>query len=147
MKVERAVVDTNVLISAALAAGSVPARVVSWLLQHGRLLFCDETFAELETRLWRPKFDRYLSLETRRLLLHDLSAVGEWGKLPEAERQFYSRDPDDDKFVWLALSSSADCLISGDRDLLDLERPQGLLVLSPAGAWEIMAAPGRDLLR
>ena len=74
MKVERAVVDSNVLISAALAAGSVPARVVSWLLQHGRLLLCDETFADLETRLWRPKFDRYLSLESRRLLLHDLRA-------------------------------------------------------------------------
>jgi len=140
MKVERAVVDSNVLISAALAQGSLPARVVFWLLANGRLLFCDETFAELETRLWRPKFDRYLSLETRRLLLHDLSAAGEWRKLPEENRQAYSRDPEDDKFVWLALSSGADCLISGDRDLLDLDRPEGLSILSPAQAWSVMAA-------
>lgn len=140
MKVERVVVDSNVLISAALSAESAPARVTFWLLAHGRLLFCDETFAELETRLWRPKFDRYLSLETRRLLLHDLSAVGEWIKLPEENRQAFSRDPDDDKFVWLALSAGADCLISGDRDLLDLALPEGLAILSPAQAWEVMAA-------
>jgi hypothetical protein len=35
----RAVIDTNALISAALLAGSVPARWVRHLLQHGRVLF------------------------------------------------------------------------------------------------------------
>ncbi|MGF1612404.1 MAG: putative toxin-antitoxin system toxin component, PIN family [Gammaproteobacteria bacterium] len=139
MKAERrAVVDSNVLISAALSAGSPPARVVFWLLAHGQLVFCEETFDELESRLWRPKFDRYFSLERRRLLLHDLSAVGEWVKLPESKRQAYSRDPDDDKFVHLALAAKADWLISGDRDLLDLPPVPGVRILSPADALTLI---------
>jgi uncharacterized protein len=140
MKARRAVVDSNVLISAALSPNSVPARITFWLLEHGHLLFCDETFSELETRLWRPKFDSYLSLESRRLLLHDLSAIGEWIALPEGARQSFSRDPDDDKFIHLALAGKAECLISGDRDLLDLVPPEGLKILSPAEALALMEA-------
>lgn len=128
----RAVVDTNVLISAALSAGSAPAQVLRHLLVHGRLVFCEETFAELETRLWRPKFDRYLSLERRRQLLHDLRAAGEWVRLPSAPQQSYSRDPDDDKFIHLALTARADWLISGDQDLLTLAPLSGVDILSPA---------------
>jgi uncharacterized protein len=135
MKVERAVVDSNVLISAALSAGSTPAQVVFHLLAHGSLIFCEETFAELETRLWRPKFDRYLSIERRRALLHDLRAVGEWMALPAQEQRLtFSRDPDDDKFIQLAMIARADWLISGDRDLLDLAPLSGLRIASPAEA-------------
>lgn len=140
MKVKRAVIDSNVLISAALSPDSSPARIVFWLLEHGRLLFCEETFAELETRLWRPKFDRYLSLENRRLLLHDLSAVGEWIKLPSEGLHPFSRDADDDKFIWLAQVGGAEWLISSDRDLLDLQPPEGLRILSPADALALIEA-------
>ncbi|THF65431.1 putative toxin-antitoxin system toxin component, PIN family [Pseudothauera nasutitermitis] len=140
MKAKRAVVDSNVLISATLSPGSSPARIVFWLLEHGRLLFCEETFAELETRLWRPKFDRYLSLENRLLLLHDLSAVGEWIKLPPEGLRPLSRDADDDKFIWLAQAGGAEWLVSGDRDLLDLEPPEGLRILSPADALALIEA-------
>ncbi|MCL4757576.1 MAG: putative toxin-antitoxin system toxin component, PIN family [Rhodocyclaceae bacterium] len=136
MKVKRAVVDSNVLISAALSSGSPPSRIVLWLLAHGRLIFCDETFTELDSRLWRPKFDRYLSLEKRQLLLHDLSAIAEWVKLPDTNRPALSRDPDDDKFVHLALTAKADWLISGDRDLLDLPPIPGLQILSPTEALD-----------
>src|SRR3546814_4131097 len=69
MKIERAVVDTNVLISAALSPRSAPAQIVDCLLQHATLVFSQETFQELETRLWRPKFDHYLDIDRRRLLL------------------------------------------------------------------------------
>lgn len=135
----RAVVDSNVLISAALSAGYAPALVLRHLLAHGRLVFCDETFAELETRLWRPKFDRYLSLERRRGLLHDLRAVGEWFHLPAPPRAGFSRDPDDDKFIHLALASRAEWLVSGDQDLLSLLPMEGVEILSPAEALRQLA--------
>lgn len=137
----RAVVDTNVLISAALSAGSPPARVMHCLLEHGRILFARETFAELETRLWRPKFDRYLTIELRKSMLHDFNAVAEWVELearPDLACQTYSRDPDDDKFIHAALAGEADVLVSGDRDLLDLGRVGELMILSPADALEWM---------
>lgn len=47
----RAVVDTNVILSAALSPHGVPAEVVDWLLAHARLIFTDATFAELESRI------------------------------------------------------------------------------------------------
>ena len=90
----RAVVDTNGLISSALLAASVPARLVMHILRHGRLLFSEDTFTELEQRLWRPKFDR--------------------------SPQRFSRDPDDDKFRHAAVAGRADVLISGDGHLLEL---------------------------
>lgn len=134
MKAERVVIDTNVLISAALSARSTPARITFRVLAHGRLLFSPETFAELETRLWRPKFDRYLNPETRRQLLHDFNAVAEWVALPTPPGPAYSRDPDDDKFIHTALTGAADWLISGDGDLLELPAIEGLAILSPAQA-------------
>lgn len=135
MKVERAVVDTNVLISAALSANSAPALLLRLLLQQARLVFSSQTFAELETRLWRPKFDRYLSMETRRSLLHDFNAVAEWVSLDESAEICairYSRDPDDDKFIHTALVGKVDVVVSGDQDLLVLQNVGDVAILSPA---------------
>lgn len=146
MKAKRVVIDTNVLISAALHARTPPALITHWVLEHGRLLFSQETFAELETRLWRPKFDRYLTIEHRKALLHDFSAVADWvqpGRDPAA-RERLSRDRDDDKFIHTALAGGADWLVSGDRDLLELPAMGGLRILSPADALARVLAPPTD---
>lgn len=131
MKPDRFVVDTNVLISAALLAHSVPARCVAELLRRGRLVFSVATFAELDTRLWRPKFDRYVSIEDRKLLLHDLGAAADWVD-PPANVPVYGRDRADDKFVPLALTCQAAALVTGDADLLVLGPVDGLTVMTPA---------------
>jgi len=137
MRIERAVVDTNVLISAALSPRSAPAQIVDYLLQYAILVFSRETFAELETRLWRPKFDRYLDMERRRLLLHDFAAAAQWIDLPATPRSAHSRDPDDDVFLHTALHGKAEWLVSGDKDLLELSPAEwGFEILSPAQALE-----------
>lgn len=136
-------IDTNVLISAALLKNSVPAALLARLLKSHRLVFSRATFDELETRLWRPKFDPYVSIESRRLLLHDLDAVADWVE-PDAGSARISRDPDDDKFVHLALAAQARWLISGDRDLLDLRGIAGLELLTPAQALRKLATPRRE---
>lgn len=141
MTVERFVVDTNVLISAALSTTGPPARLVRHVLQHGHLLFSEPTFDELHTRLWRPKFDSYLRIEDRKQLLHDFRASGLWVDIPSdmAERRF-SRDADDDKFVQLALAGQAMLLVSGDRDLLDLGEVGAIRILAPAQACASLGA-------
>jgi uncharacterized protein len=131
------VIDTNVLISAALIKASTSAAVVRLVLQRGRIVFSAATFAELETRLWRPKFDRYLTLEMRKLLLHDLGSVADW--VTPAYSSRHSRDPDDDMFVHAAMAGGAELLISGDRDLLDLGRVEGVRMASPAKALPELA--------
>lgn len=133
MKVERVVVDTNVLISFALKPDGIAGQVVDWILENGQLVFCIETFKELETRLWRPKFDRYLTLEERKLLLHDFEMSTTWVTITNELR--FSRDPDHDKFIETALVASAPILISGDNDLLDLSI-KTLEIITPRQFYE-----------
>ena len=42
------------------------------------------------------------------------------------------RDPKDDKFLEAALAGNADCIVSGDADLLVLNSFEGVSILSPA---------------
>jgi putative PIN family toxin of toxin-antitoxin system len=127
------VLDTNVLISAALSSTGIPALLLRRLLQGHRLVFCQATFDELRTRLYRPKFDRYLTLELREGLLHDFSACAHWIDL--APHPGDCRDADDDKFIAQALQSGAVALVTGDSDLLEAPPKEGQHIWTPAQAW------------
>jgi putative PIN family toxin of toxin-antitoxin system len=126
------VIDTNVLISAALSARGMPARLVQLVLERGVLVFSQPTFDELKTRLYRPKFDRYISLELREAVLHDLSAAARWVAIGEPAR--YCRDRSDDMFIETALAARAGLVVSGDQDLLQAPPIQGLRILNPQQA-------------
>ena len=100
-------------------------------------MFSQDTFSELETRIWKPKFDRYVSRETRQLLLHDASASANWVEIPPTlASQTFSRDPNDDKFVHAALAGQAQWLVTGDDDLLVLGSVHGIQILSATQALE-----------
>lgn len=136
----RIVLDTNVWISAFLSADGAPSKLVRRVIERGRQVFSDITFAELETRLWRSKFDRYLSIDLRRRILHDVKAIADWIEIPhELARRTWCRDADDNHFIRAALAAHAPMLVTGDADLLDLEAVDGLVVLTPAQA--LRAAP------
>lgn len=122
------VLDTNILISAALSTQGAPAKLVQQVLADHRVVFSQPTFDELRTRLYRPKFDRYISLEIRERLLHDFNACAHWVDI--GEPSFYSRDRDDDKFIETALAAQATYLVSGDSDLLDVSAHSGLQIIS-----------------
>lgn len=131
------VIDTNVWISAVLVVDGAPARVVRHALEHGLPVMTDTTFSELQTRLWRPKFDRYLSIEVRQRLLHDIDAVSYWVAVKaEIAARAYCRDPDDDKFIHTALTAEAGWLITGDQDLLAVSGIPGLRILTPSAALQ-----------
>jgi putative PIN family toxin of toxin-antitoxin system len=79
MRRKRCVVDTNVLISGLLRPGGQTAQTLEAIrAANGVLLFSDETFAELATRLMRAKFDRYVEPASRQRFLADIAGVGEW---------------------------------------------------------------------
>jgi uncharacterized protein len=132
---KRVVLDTNIWLSAAISSSGAPAQVVRRVLQMGVPVFSKATFAELEARIWKPKFDRYLSLETRRAILHDANAVAHWVDIPaDLATQTYSRDPNDDKFIHTALAASAAWLVTGDQDLLVVETPLPVRILTAGEA-------------
>ena len=80
--------------------------------------------------LYREKFDKYITDAERTRFLADLlekSAV-----IPITESITACRDPDDDKFLELAVSGNADYLVSGDDDLLALHPFRAIPILRPA---------------
>jgi putative PIN family toxin of toxin-antitoxin system len=131
MSAERVVLDTNVLISAALIASSKPFAVLQQVLNTGVLIFSNETFEEIATRLMRPKFDRYVSASMRQAFLADLAAVAEWTAITGAVH--VCRDPNDDKLLETASTGHANCLVTGDADLLELHPFGDVAVVTPHG--------------
>jgi len=48
------------------------------------------------------------------------------------------RDPDDNKLLEIAVAGRADCLVTGDQDLLILDRFRGIPILTPTGFLTIV---------
>lgn len=65
----RFAIDTNVLISALLFKTSVPFRAIELAEKQGIILYSEATLKELEQVLNRQKFNKYLSLEDRKVFL------------------------------------------------------------------------------
>jgi uncharacterized protein len=73
---------------------------------------------ELNEVLRREKFNKYLTEQER---LEFLAKLIKESHLIEVVDQIQEcRDPDDDKFLELAVSGQADFLVSGDKDLLTM---------------------------
>ncbi|MHB1689755.1 MAG: putative toxin-antitoxin system toxin component, PIN family [Thiomonas sp.] len=132
------VIDTNVWISGVLTRTGAPAQLTRLVVKDGLPVFTHETFVELKQRLWLPKFDRYVSMETRKQLLHDIDAVALWVEVPQQiAEQAFCRDAKNDPFIHAALAAGADYLVTGDKDLLVLSESlvaSGVRVVSPAAA-------------
>jgi len=126
----RCIVDTNVLVSAVVLSDSVPRRAVKKVLHHGILLLSDATSMELREVLSREKFDRYVSRKERAVFLAQLAGASEAIPIIQLVRE--CRDPDDDKFLEVALNGRADVIITGDADLLAMHPWRGIAIVSAA---------------
>jgi putative PIN family toxin of toxin-antitoxin system len=119
----RVVVDTNVLVSAAISHRGLPRRVLdAW--EHGsfQLLMADAMLAEVTDVLHRDAIRQKYHLTDEQIaqLVHDLTVATE-RVIPHEPPPVSSRDPKDDPLLAVALSGHADYLITGDDDLLVLQ--------------------------
>jgi len=125
MRVLRIVLDTNVLISAIIAPGGLPDRIIrAWFLRHVSVIMCQEIFAELEDVLSRERIARlYRSApERKNRIMQAILVAAEWvSALDERSLPLSSRDPKDNKVLACALGAHADFIVSGDADLLVLD--------------------------
>ena len=132
MKVERLVIDSNVWIAVLVSPTGTARQLVDAVLDHDiDILMSEATFAELVSRLDRPKFDRYREPEAWNMFLSELVELALWHE-DAGTATGISRDADDDKFLALAVTGQADAIISGDSDLLELVTHEGIPVLTPA---------------
>lgn len=125
------VLDTNVLISAALYPHSPAAQAVTVAFAFGKVYRSQETFQEIKTVLNRPKFDRYFVdpavTRARFLSLFEKYSTS----VPITEVSTDCIDPKDNMFLSLALSVGANAIVSGDqKHLIPMHPYRGIAILS-----------------
>lgn len=125
----KVVIDTNVFVSFLLLHGSVPWRAVRHAVEFDEVVVTEATFSELVDVLSRTKLDRYVSRTVREEFITELRAMVL--EVQVSERIRACRDPNDDKFLEAAVSGHAHYLITGDRDLLAMQRFRDVAVVSP----------------
>lgn len=124
------VVDTNTLVSAILVEGSTPDRALRRAREIGVLLVSPDTIDEAVEVLSREKFDPYVPWALRQEFLE---AFADQSVVVEPTVSITAcRDPDDNKFLEVAVEGDATAIISGDADLLALDPFRGVAIVEPA---------------
>ena len=126
----RTVLDTNAIVSALLFNDSAPGRALIRALDTGAILVSATLAQELQDVLNRPRFDRYVTREERDEFL--MAFVREAELVEITETVAACRDPKDDQILELAVSGNADCIVTGDDDLLTLNPFRGIAIIAPA---------------
>ena len=126
----RIVVDTGVLISAAICPQSIPALALEKALLLFEVCASRSTLAELQRVLMAERFERYRPLASREQFLE--------GFVQRARRFEVSitvtdcRDPGDNQFLELAETAEAELIVSSDADLQVLHPWRGIPILPPS---------------
>jgi putative PIN family toxin of toxin-antitoxin system len=124
----RAVFDTSVVVSAVLLPRSVPRQAFDRAQEHGKILISIATVDELNEVLRRQRFDNYVREAQRLEFLATLIREAELVDVTEVVTE--CRDLKDNKFLELAVSGKATCIISGDKDLLALHPFRGIPIIT-----------------
>lgn len=131
----RIVLDTSTLVSAGLRHDSLPHQALLQALGAWDVCASEDTLAELERVLTRRKFDRYLDRTLRQefveLIRRNVHLFSVRDEDVNAVRP-PCRDPQDNKFLALALIVQADVIVSSDDDLLALDPWRGIPIVTAA---------------
>ena len=119
--VPRAVLDTNVLVSALISPGGGSARLLLALRSGAfELLVSPLLLAELREVLQRDKFRQYVSEAEADAYVELIRSESIVRADPRPLPEPLSADPDDEYLIDLARDARADALVTGDAHLLEL---------------------------
>ena len=123
----RVVIDTNVLVSAALKNRD-PETVIKWIVAHPDWLWLatTEILSEYKAVLSRPRFGLPRELLNQWLELLDAATTPVVADIVTN----YPRDQKDAVFLACALAAEADYLITGDKDFTDARKLLTTTILS-----------------
>jgi len=113
------VLDTNLWISFLLnkSLGDLEILLFKGL---AKLVFSEELLSEFLEVSKRPKIRRYISTKDLNHIINGINAYSNFFEVEVIEK--ICRDPKDDFLLALAKTSNADYLITGDKDLLILDK-------------------------
>lgn len=128
----RALLDANVLISAAIRPSGPPGQIVTALLaQTFELVLSPGIVKEVEKALALPKIRKYLRDPDEAFRwLADIVAVADL-VLDRGNVRGVCRDPGDDVVLAAAVEGRASTIVTGDDDLLALGEYEGTIIVAP----------------
>ena len=131
----RAVIDTNVIVSALISSVGNEA-IVLLAVNEGLLVPCfsEEILEEYRDVLRRPKFG--FAADEVESLLRALKHHG--ASVDPREVAGVSPDPEDDKFIACAFASAADFIVTGNRKHFPEAKLGGIRVVNAAELLEII---------
>ncbi|MBI4384360.1 MAG: putative toxin-antitoxin system toxin component, PIN family [Nitrospinae bacterium] len=128
MSRKKAVLDTNVVVSALLFRGKLSRLNALWKKKAFTMAASREIIEEYVRVLAYPKF-KLTEKEIKLLVQEELLPYIEPVTVNE-DTKGVSKDPDDDKFLACAKAAKADFIVSGDAHLLDLKKYKGCPILT-----------------
>ena len=127
----RAVLDANILVSAAISPRGNPAKVVQALYADAfDLVISEKILAEIDRVIRYPRIAKRhgWSEEEIRTVIAKLRRIASVTS-GHLSVHAVARDEADNRYLECAVEGHADYIVSGDRDLLDLKTYQGIEVV------------------
>jgi uncharacterized protein len=125
--VTRAVLDTNTIVSG-LGWGGPPGTVLdAGLAGHFEIVTSPALLDELRRVLSYPKLQAVIGDADELIELLALAAI----VVTPTDTVELVRDPDDNRLIEAAQAGQADIIVTGDQDLLTLERVDRIKILTP----------------
>jgi len=133
----RIVLDTNVLLAAFGTRGLCEALVTACLESHD-LVTSDHILAELREHLVKAfRLTGHRADEVAALVREHADVVSPSSVPPAA-----CRDPSDLPVLGTAVAGNAHLLVTGDKDLLDLKRFEGVPIVTPRECYGRLVGSG-----
>ena len=136
----KAVLDTNVVVSAYLVPTGKPAEILS-LARKGKLhIFLSlEIVDEIKQTLLSPKLRKIHKNTTEQISLF-VRAFSKAATVTQGTKlvDFIKDDPDDNKILACALEGRVDYIVSGGHHLTDLKSFQSISIVNPHMFLQVM---------
>ncbi len=128
------VLDTNVVVSAAINPNGTPAAIVAaWQGRSFIWVVSEPMLVELDHTLHSPRL-RSLIKWNRDQIAEFMEEAREFARIVAPTRiiEVIKDDPDDNRVLEAAVEGAVDYIVSGDRDLLGLREYANITIITPA---------------